>query len=246
LVTFAPAGDALTLTVATSANVMTRDSRPCFGPGRGATAVAEPPGCGEAASAEVLARRERLADAGGIVAILRRAELNGAAPARDSRLFAELCDVTDELFDAALAEGAPLRAHLAELLDVPEVADILIERAYHDLHRCVMSNCAKRDESWFRERALLIHDKNLGRRVESWVVREGRAEWLELTREEVLDAEARAGRASGALPMRADWAAFVAELRATGDAQRMRRGDLRLLFVDHVGRTFARAVARRR
>ena len=220
-----------------------------FGPGRGAAALTRPPRGAQAISAESIARRQRLADAGGIAAILRRASVNGAAPSSGTVLYDELCDVTSEMCESAIADGAPLRAHLAGVFDVPElaeVAEVSDQFVRWSIHRNVLRNCVKHDEAWLRERALIAHDKELGRHVERWGVREGRADWLELTPAEKHSIEARAGRESGALPMRGDWAEFVPELRATRNADRMTRADVRLLWVQHVDARFGRAAARKR
>lgn len=216
-----------------------------FGSGRGAAAILDPAANAATASVDALARRERLADAGGIAAILRRASLGGAVPSSGTELHDELCDVAEEFCETAFADGARLRAHLAEVLDVPEVADVGEERALWDIHRNVLRNCVKRDEAWLRRKAVIAHDKEVGRQVQRFGVSEGLMDWLELTAAETHRIETDVGYQSGALPMRGDWAEFVPELRVTRDAERMTPADLRLLWVQHVSARFGRAVARK-
>lgn len=216
-----------------------------FGSRRGAAAMLDGASSAAPASADAVARRERLADAGGIAAILRRASLHGATPSSGTELHDELSDVADEFCEAAFADGVRLRAHLAEVLDVPEVAEVGEQRARWDIHRSVLRNCIKHDEAWLRQRAVIAHDKEVGRQVERFGVSEGRMDWLELTAAETQRIETRADYQSGKLPMRGDWPEFVPQLRATRDAERMTRADLRLLWVQHVSARFGRAVARR-
>lgn len=216
-----------------------------FGSRRGAAATIAPASSEAPLSVDAVARRERLADAGGIAAILHRASLGGVAPSSGTQLHDELCDVAAEFCETAFADGAPLRAHLAAVLDVPELADVGDQRAHWDILRNVLRNCVKHDEAWLRQRARVAHDKEVGRQVHRFGVTEGRMDWMELTPAETVGIEARVGPRHG-LPVRGDWSEFVPELQAMGDVDRMTRADLRLLFVEHVSARFARAVARRR
>jgi hypothetical protein len=188
-------------------------------------------------SEEALERAARLAEAGGIDEVLERARASGG----DFDSVEYLRDVANELMDWAIAEGAGLRAELARLLNAPDIQESYTHVLRWHLHRFVLRNYVRHGEDWMRPRALLSHDKNFGKSIQSRVMNEARAQWLELTEDQERQVKYSVfGVVSGVPPVRADWAAFVPKLRAHGGLERLRPADLRVLYVAHVRERYER------
>lgn len=214
-----------------------------FGFGRGAHSTLVPTGGSDALA---VARDARLAAVGGVSGVLSRVRRADGDLDAFRALREELADVVDELRDAALTEGWALRAELARLLGAADVAELPLQRLNWDMFRVVERNRVRHDEAWLRARALLVHDKNLARRLES-LLRDRRGDVLTLSDDEQHALKLRVwGPFSGGPQVKPDWAAFVAELRAAGDLHRMKPADLRLRFAEHVDRSFERAADARR